>query len=52
MLGYNEIDIISMQYAIGRVAKYVPNNEQDRYILKSLTNIHDLLEGLLVEGHV
>jgi len=50
MLGYKYEDIDRMKFTLNMAAFYLPPAQEE--IKVRLEEIHELLEGLLVEGHI
>lgn len=52
MLGYNTKDVFDMQNAIDIALSYIPENSSNDSVREGLISTMDLLDGLLVEGHI
>jgi hypothetical protein len=50
MLGYRYEDIKRMQFTINMATFYLPPAQEE--VRVRLEEVHELLEGLLVEGHI
>ena len=52
MLGYTEQDVEQMKEGIAIAKNYLPLNEANEQTRKDLQDAFDLLDGLIVEGHI
>lgn len=50
MLGYTEVDIDRMKFAINMASFYLPPAQED--VRARLKEVHEFLEGILVEGRI
>ena len=52
MLGYSTKDVFDMQNAIELALPYIPANSSNDSVREGLLSAMDLLDWLLVEGHI
>ena len=52
MLGYNSNDVYRMMAGIKIALAYIPSNSSNDEVRDELHNAYNLLDGLIVEGHV